>query len=226
VAGQQPTQPGWPQPINSNPILSYTLLDQLEGRIGNGDTSFRWNAEGWYGDRYNKFWYKTEGETNGTLTEEAELQTLYDHPISRYFDLQAGVRYDFKPSPSRGWAAFGVEGLAPYFFDVEATGFISDGGNYAARLEANYELLFTQRLILQPEVEVNFYSKSDRARGIGAGLSDLDSGFRLRYEISRKFAPYIGIAYEQKYGTTASFAREAGESTGGARFVLGIHAWF
>ncbi|HET7569813.1 MAG TPA: copper resistance protein B [Gammaproteobacteria bacterium] len=225
-AGQQPTQPGWPQPINSNPVLSYNLIDQLEERLGDGASSLRWDAQGWVGNNKHKFWYKTEGETNGSLTEEAELQALYDHPVSRYFDVQAGVRYDFDPSPSRGWAAFGIQGLAPYFFDIEATAFVSNDGYSAARFIAEYDWLFTQRLILQPEIEANLYSKSDPRRRVGAGLSDLDVGLRLRYEISRKFAPYVGLAYEHKYGVTADYAHADGDPVHQLRFVVGIRAWF
>ncbi len=119
-----------------------------------------------------------------------------------------------------------LQGLAPLFFNLEATGYVSDEGHLAARLAASYDLLLTQRLFLQPEIEANFYSKSDRGRSVGSGLSDIDAGLRLRYEISRKFAPYIGVAYEGKYGQSASFAREDGETAQGVRFVLGIRSWF
>jgi copper resistance protein B len=120
----------------------------------------------------------------------------------------------------------GIQGLAPLFFDLEATGYVSGQGHFAGRVQASYDLLITQRLILQPEVEFNLYSKSDSGRLVGAGFSDIDSGLRLRYEISRKFAPYIGVAYEGKFGQTAGFTRSAGESTGDVRFLFGIRSWF
>ena len=127
--------------------------------------------------------------------------------------------------PRRNWAAFGIQGLAPYFFDLEVTGFVSSQGHLAAKFEASYDLLLTQRLILQPQIELNLYSKADPARMIGAGFADIDTGLRLRYEFSRKFAPYLGVVYEGKFGQTANLARRAGESTGGVRFVAGLRLW-
>jgi copper resistance protein B len=120
----------------------------------------------------------------------------------------------------------GLQGLAPYFFDVELTGYVSDEGHLAAKLEASYDLLLTQRLILQPQVEVNLYSKADPVRMVGAGFSDIDAGLRLRYEINRKFAPYLGVVYEGKFGQSASYARRIGESTGDFRFAFGVRVWF
>ena len=136
------------------------------------------------------------------------------------------MRSDLDSRRTRNWAALGIQGLAPLFFNIEGTGYLSDQGHLAARFEASYDLLLTNRLILQPEFEINVYSKSDPARLIGAGISDIDSGLRLRYEIDRKFAPYVSVAYEEKFGQTASFARRAGESTNGVRFVFGVRSWF
>ena len=136
------------------------------------------------------------------------------------------MRSDIDSRPTRDWAAFGIQGLAPYFFDLEVTGFVSGEGHLAAKLEASYDLLLTQQLILQPQVEFNVYSKADPARLVGAGFSDIDTGLRLRYEFSRKFAPYIGVVYQGKFGQTANFARQAGESTGDVRFAFGVRVWF
>jgi copper resistance protein B len=127
---------------------------------------------------------------------------------------------------TRTWAAFGVQGLSVYFFDVEATAYARDNGHYAARLKASYDLLVTNRLILQPEAELNFYSKADPGRGVGSGLSDIDAGLRLRYEISRKLAPYVGVSYSGLFGQTAQFARREGESPHQVRFVFGVRTWF
>jgi copper resistance protein B len=228
AAGQQPMQPGWPPPVENDRSFGFAVLDQNELRTGDGRNTYRWEGEGWYGGNIDRVWFKTEGDlsTDSGRLEEGELQALYSHAISPFFDLQAGVRYDFEPAPSRGWAAFSVEGLAPLFFEVDASGFISDAGHYAARLEGYYDLLLTQRLVLQPQVEANFYSKSDARRGIGAGLSDLDAGLRLRYEIRREFAPYIGLAYQKSFGSTADFARQAGASVEDLRFVAGIRVWY
>jgi len=213
-------------PVGDQRIYVHGLLDQFEGRVG-GDNSFRWDGQAWVGTDTNRLWFKSEGFANGNgKVEDGTHEALYDRPISTYFDLQGGIRYDIDSGPSRGWAAFGIQGLAPQFFDVEATAYASDSGHFAGRLKVSYDLLITQRLILQPEAELNLYSKSDPGRGIGPGLSDLDTGLRLRYEISRKFAPYIGVAYQEKFGGTAGFARRNGESVNGVRFVFGIRSWF
>jgi copper resistance protein B len=137
-----------------------------------------------------------------------------------------GARYDLDALDGRGWAAFGIEGLAPLFFHVAATAYVSNSGHYAAKLEGSYDLLLTQRLILQPELEMNLYTKDDPGRRIGAGLSDLDAGLRLRYEISRKFAPYIGVTYETKFGKSARFAEAEGERADALRFTVGVRVWF
>ena len=166
------------------------------------------------------------GHASSGALEDGQHQFLYSRAITTYFDLQGGLRSDIDSRPTRNWAAFGIQGLAPYFFDLEVTGFVSGQGHLAAKLEASYDLLLTQRLILQPQVEVNLYSKGDPARMVGAGFADIDTGLRLRYEFSRKFAPYLGVVYEGKFGQTANFARRAGESTGGVRFVAGLRLWF
>src|SRR5215813_6584154 len=215
------------QPVMDRMILLHGILDQFEGRTAGRTPSLRWSGEGWIGTDYDKFWVKTEGfrRRDGTV-DDGKHEFLYSRAISTYFDLQGGLRSDIDSHRNRNWAAFGFEGLAPLFFHVEGTGYVSDGGHLAAHFEGSCDLLLTNRLILQPEFEVNFYSKADPARLIGAGLSDIDTGVRLRYEIERKFAPYIGVAYEGKFGQTASFARRAGESTSGVRFVFGVRSWF
>lgn len=214
-------------PVMDNGIYAHALLDQLEGRVGGPDPAFRWEGQAWSGTDYDKIWLKSEGFVqNGGRVEDGRHELLYDRAVSPYFDLQAGIRSDLDSNRTRNWAAFGVQGLAPLFFDIEATGYVSDEGHLAARLAASYDLLLTQRLILQPEIEANFYSKADRGRRTGTGLTDIDAGLRLRYEISRKFAPYLGVAYEGRYGQSASFAREENEVTQGVRFVFGIRTWF
>jgi copper resistance protein B len=227
--------PGTPQddmaftmpPVMDSGIYAHALLDQNEGRIGGGRNAYRWEGQAWVGTDYDKLWLKSEGFVLGKGgTDDGRHELLYDRAITTYIDLQAGVRTDWDSGTGRTWAAFGVQGLAPLFFDYEATGYLSDEGHAAMRLAASYDLLITQRLILQPEIELNFYSKADPSRMVGAGLSDIDTGLRLRYEISRKFAPYIGIAYAGKFGQTAQMARQAGESAGALQFVIGIRSWF
>jgi copper resistance protein B len=227
-AGQQPTQPGWPQPVNNDRWFGYGILNQNELRAGEGQSIYRWDGEGWYGDNLNRAWFKSEGSLGlhtGTF-DEAEAQALYSRAISPFFNLQGGVRYDFNPTPARAYGAFGVEGLAPMFLEMGAFGFVSDGGHCAARLEGHYDMRLSQRLVLQPQFEADLYSASERDRGIGSGFSELDTGLRLRYEIRRQFAPYIGVTYQSKFGQTADFARDAGESVSAVRFVVGVRVWY
>lgn len=234
VAQTAPTSPPHTEEAAANQmhmmdraIFAHAILDQFEGRTNGSGTELRWDGQAWIGTDYDKVWLKTEGlrRTNGSI-DDGQHELLYDRAISTYFDLQAGLRSDLDSKSSRTWAAFGVQGLAPLFFDVEATAYVSDSGHFAGRLKGSYDLLITQRLILQPEIELNLYSKSDPRRDIGAGLADLDAGLRLRYEFSRKFAPYLGVAFEEKFGPTATFAERAGESTSAVRFVFGIRTWF
>jgi copper resistance protein B len=224
----QPTLRGereFGQPVMDREIFAHAIFNELEGRWNGTDTEFRWDGQGWVGTDYDKLWIKSEGTLSNGRLEDGQQQFLYDRAITTYFDLQGGLRSDIDSRPTRNWAAFGIQGLAPYFFDLEVTGFVSGEGHLAAKLEASYDLLLTQRLILQPQIEVNLYSKADPARLIGAGFSDIDTGLRLRYEFSRKFAPYLGVVYEGKFGQTASYAKRAGESTGDFRFVFGLRIW-
>ena len=213
-------------PVMDSGITAHVLFDQLEGRFNGSNPEFRWDGQGWAGTDFDKLWIKSEGTfSNGTLGD-GQQQFLYDRAITTYFDLQGGLRSDLDSRPARNWAAFGIQGLAPYFFDLEVTAYASSEGHFAGKVQASYDLLITQRLILQPQAELNLYSKADPARLVGAGFSDIDTGLRLRYELSRKFAPYLGVVYEGTFGQTAKFARQAGESTGDVRFVLGVRAWF
>ena len=214
-------------PLQDNAIFTHALLDQAEGRWNGRNNQFRYDAQGWSGTDYDKVWIKSEGTvtSEGRFTD-AQHEILYDRAISTYFDLQAGIRVDLDNGPTRTWAAFGIQGLSLYFFDLEATAYVSDRGRFAGRLKASYDLLLTQRLILQPEVEINLYSKSDVARGSGSGVSDIDTGLRLRYEITRELAPYVGIAYAGRFFQSASYARQEGESPNDLRFVFGVRTWF
>jgi copper resistance protein B len=214
-------------PVMADGIYAHALLDQSEGRLGGGQNAFRWQGQGWIGTDYNKLWLKSEGFALGKGgVEDGRNELLYDRAVSTYFDLQAGLRTDWDSGTGRTWGALGVQGLAPLFLEYEATVYLSDSGHAALRLAASYDLLITQRLILQPEAELSFYSKADPGRRIGAGLSDIDAGLRLRYEISRKFAPYIGVTYAGKFGQTADLARKKGERASAIQFVVGIRGWF
>jgi len=226
----QPGSPAaaWEPPVMDNQIVGHVLFDQLEGRTNGPDSEFRWDGEGWIGTDMNKLWFKSEGFVEHGKATDGDTEALYDRPIPflRYFDAQAGVRYDLDSNPGRTWGAIGIEGLAPYFFEFAPTFYFSNRGRLAGRLTGSYDLLITQRLILQPQFELNFYSKRDPSRGIGSGLSDLDTGLRLRYEVSRKFAPYLGVAYDGKFGETAEFTRAEGGIVDDVRFIFGIRLWY
>ncbi len=209
-----------------DPILGKLMIDQLEWRNASDENPVVLDAQGWIGKDLHKLWIKAEAERADGKTEEAEIQALYSRAIAPFWDLQIGWRHDERPEPERDWFAIGFQGLAPYFFEVDAALFVGGSGRATARLEAEYELLLTQRLILTPEIELNFHSESDSAVGVGSGLSDLEAGLRLRYEIRREFAPYLGMNWEKKFGDTADFARGEGESTDDFQFVVGVRAWF
>jgi copper resistance protein B len=218
----------WPPPVMDNQIIGHILFSELEGRTNGIQNEFRWEGEGWIGTDMNKAWFKSEGFVQNGKASDGDQEALYDRPIPylRYFDAQAGVRYDWDSDPGRTWGAIGVEGLAPYFFQFAPTFYFSNQGRFAGRVEGSYDLLITQRLIVQPQFEINFYSKRDPSRGIGSGLSDLDTGLRIRYEISRKFAPYIGFAYTQYFGETATFTRDDGGTVHNPRFIFGARVWY
>ena len=228
AAAQSSSSPtSWQPPVMDNPIIGHVLFDQLEGRTNGPDNEFRWDGEGWVGTDMNKLWFKSEGFVEHGRMTDGDQEALYDRPIPhlRYFDLQAGVRYDLDSDPGRTWGAIGVEGLAPMFFEFAPTFYFNNRG-VAGRIEGSYDILLTNRLIAQPQFELNFYSRSDPSRGVGSGLSELDTGLRIRYEISRKFAPYIGFAYTGQYGAAAGFARREGGIPNDPRFVFGIRLWY
>jgi len=212
--------------MEDDPLLTFVKIDQFEIRNTDGPDPLVFDGQLWIGKDLNKLWIKSEIERVDGETEENELQLLYSRAIAPYWDFQVGWRKDFKPDPDQDWLAIGVQGLAPYFFEVEATAFISDESQTNLRLEAEYELLFTQRLILSPEVEVNLYTDDDAERGVGSGFSDLELGLRLRYEIRREFAPYIGVNWMKKFGNTADFAEADGQEIEDTQFVAGIRAWY
>jgi copper resistance protein B len=214
-------------PEMENKVFVHAMLDQFEGRTNSQSTAFRWDGEAWAGNDMNRLWIKSEGTVDKGTMSDGDHEALYDRPIPhmRYFDAQAGLRADLDSGPTRLWAAIGIEGLSPYSFEIAPTLYISDGGHIGGRIEGSKDLLITQRLILQPQTELNFYSKDDPGRKLGSGLSDLDSGIRLRYEINRKFAPYIGYVYTGEYGDTATYTRQSGDPTSSSTFVFGLRMW-
>ena len=212
-------------PVADEHVFYHVLLSQLEGRFGSS-SAFRWEGEAWTGTDENRLLLRSEGQVANGEVDDGQQELFYSRPISTYFNAQIGGRYDLDSLPGRGWGAIGIEGLAPQFFHVAATAYASGGGHFAAKLEGSYDLLITQRLILQPQIEMNFYTLDDPARMIGSGLSSIDAGLRLRYEITRKVAPYVGVTYEGLYGGTAGYARAAGAPTDQVRFAAGARLWF
>lgn len=215
-------------PIPDNRVYVHGFFDQLEGRFGSG-AYLRWDGQAWIGDDYNKLWVKSEGRYNPNnrgRMEDGDHEVLYDRPIGRYFDVQAGVRVDLDAGRTRTWAALGIQGLAFGFWNVEATVYASDRGHYALRTNASYDLYLTQRLVLQPQFETNWYTKEDRGRGVGAGLSDVDAGLRLRYDITRKLSPYLGVAYQRRFGGTKGLVRETDGKINDVRILAGLRTWF
>ncbi|UZK70328.1 copper resistance protein B [Sphingomonas sp. S1-29] len=206
--------------------FSQIMVDIAELQIRRGREGYRWEGEAWFGGDINRLVVKTEGEgVFGSGVEDAEAQALYSRAIGPYFNLQAGARQDFVPGTPT-YAVIGVEGLAPYWFEVEAHGFVSTGGDLFGRVAASYDQRITQRLILQPRAELNLAAQDVRHSGIGAGLSDAEFDLRLRYEIVREFAPYVGVSHAVKTGRTADFARADGEGASSTSFVVGVRAWF
>ncbi len=207
-------------------IQSLVLFNRLEAWNADAGTGMAWEGAAWFGGDLNRLWLRSEGERADGLTESADLEVLYGRSVARWWDVVAGVRHDFKPGASQDFLAIGVMGVAPQKFHVEATAYLGQRGQTAARLEAEYELLLTHRLTLQPLVEANLHGKDDARRGIGAGLSTVEVGLRLRYEAIRRFAPYLGIVRERAFGQTADYRRDQGEDIDDTRFVAGFRIWF
>ncbi|WP_255432775.1 copper resistance protein B [Xanthomonas sp. JAI131] len=204
----------------------YLLFDRLEGWDNDRGSGQAWEASAWYGGDIDRLWLRSEGERGGGRTEAADLEALYGHAVSPWWDLLVGVRQDFASGDARTSAAFGVQGMAPYKFEVAATLYVGEGGSASARLEGEYDVLLTNRWILQPRLEAEAAFADDRAHGIGSGLSTVEAGLRLRYEISRRFAPYLGVVHERAFGTTADYRHDAGEAARETRVVAGVRVWF
>ena len=212
-------------PVADQHVWFHAILEQFEYRTGKGGGDLSWDGQAWMGPDSHRLWLKTEGVWHDGGMEHGKHEMLYSRPVSTYFDLQGGLRLDADSKPGRGWAAFGVQGLAPYFFEVSATAYASNEGHFAANFEGSFDLLLSQRLILQPQLEFNLYSKGDPARRIGSGLADIETGLRLRYEIGRKFAPYVGVSYERGFGQTRRYAIADGEQARSFSVVIGIRSW-
>ena len=210
----------------SNPIRTFVLVERLEWQTSEQGSDAGVHVVSWIGRERNRLWLRGEGASENGRTEEAQAHILWGRQVTRWWDLVAGIRQDLEPGDAQTWAAVGVQGLAPYWFDIEATGYIGAAGRTRIRVDADYELLLTNRWILQPRFEAQLAGKADDERQTGAGLMTTDVGFRLRFEIRRELAPYAGIVWRNKWQGTADLAKEAGESTSGARFVAGLRFWW
>lgn len=209
-----------------DPLLYLLQVDQLEISDGQAERPVALDAQGWVGYDLNKFWIKADAEYVDSQLEEAELQLLLSRAVAPFWDFQFGIRRDFKPSPKTDFAVLGFQGLAPYYFEIDAALFVDESGQSSIRFEAEYEFLFTQKLILTPEVTINIAGYNDEISRIGSGLSSLEMGLRLRYEIVREFAPYIGINWNESYGRTANILRNNAEDTAASEALVGIKVWY
>lgn len=212
--------------VHDRAIVGFFLLDKFEWRDADDGDALGWEISAWIGGDVNRLWLRSEGEQSDSETDAAEMQLLWGHSVGPWWDLVAGVRHDFEPGASQTWAAVGLQGLALYNFEAEASAFIGEAGQAAARLDADYDILISNRLILQSSAELNAYGKSDSERGIGSGLANLEIGLRLRYEIRREFAPYLGATWTRSYGNTAELIRERDDKVNETQWVAGLRIWF
>jgi copper resistance protein B len=220
-----PMMPGMDTDMDDAGLHHRVWLENMEVVDGERD-GVEWDAQGWVGGDFDKLWIKSEGAKLGGKPQEFKIEALWAHAILPFWDTQLGLRHDRGGGPSRQWAAFGVQGLSPYWFDVELTGYVGEEGRTALRLKTEYDLYFTQRLILKPEMELNAYGKPDHARQLGSGLADGRFELRLRYEFTRRFAPYVGYVYGRKFGASAALERQAGNAAIDHRAVAGIGILF
>jgi len=213
--------------MHDDPLLAKLQIDNLESaHSSDGANSQQWDGRFWVGHNLNKLWIRSEGSRAKGRIEEGDVEALWGHAVSPFWNLMAGVRHDLGTGPTRNWAAFGFQGIAPYEFEFEATAYAGPSGRTAFRLKTSQDWLFTQKLILTPELDLNAYGRADPRRDLGAGVSDASLSFRLRYEFSRKFAPYIGYSWVRKFGATAGMARAAGRPVSDRQILMGVRVWF
>jgi copper resistance protein B len=219
--------PGLPgHAVHDNSVHAFALVDRLETWDADGGDALAWEGSGWLGNDLDRLWVRSEGEHVGGDLESADVEVFYGRAIARWWDAVAGIRHDFGDAPSQTFAAFGVMGLAPYKFEVEATAYVGQSGQTGLGVEAEYETHFSGRLILQSLVAAEAWGRDDPRRGLGSGLGTTEAGLRLRYEFTRRFAPYIGVAWERAHGDTADLRRAGGHDVEDTRWVVGVRTWF
>lgn len=217
----------WPAPVMDDTSYGRLMTDRLEAGFADEADTYAWDVQGWYGGSRDRWWLKSEGNgESGHSPSHAELELLFSRMFAPFWDWQIGVRHDFRPQPDRSHLVFGVQGIAPYVFEIDAALFLSDQGDVTVRFEAEYDLRLAQRLILQPRFELNAALSDDREVGLASGINATELGVRLRYEVRREVAPYIGISWKRLHAATADLAREEGEATSVTSLVIGIRAWF
>lgn len=212
--------------MHASAANSLILLDRLEIRDADPGTGFAWEAKAWFGSDINRLWLRSHGERVDGVTEGSELEVLYGRSIAPWWDIVAGLKHDFKPGASRNWATFGIEGLMPGRFELTAMAYVAEARHFGAGIEVDYDLLITNRLILQPLIELSYMRKSDPERGIASGLQGVEAGLRLRYEFTRQLAPHIGVVYARALGGTADLLAAEGEDKSETRVVAGFRGWF
>jgi copper resistance protein B len=226
LSGEYSTH-NWPEPVVDSQNLLFLQADRLEAGFHEGNETYSWDIQGWYGEDYNKLWMKSEAEGRfGESLEDFEIQALYSRLISPFWDIQIGGRYDINPDPERAHLVVGLQGLAPYWLEIDSATFLSDKGDLTFRAELEYELLLTQRFIIQPRIEINASAQDIPELQIGSGINNTEIGLRFRYEIKREFAPYIGISWKRHYGSTADYLRAGNEKTSDFAFVVGLRLWY
>lgn len=206
----------------------FVQADRLEYQSSDSTDHIVWDAQGWYGGDINRFWIKSEGEYSfdEDAVEEFEIEALYGRALTTYFDLQLGLRQDFDPDFATTYGVVGLQGLAPYWFEVDVAAYLSEDGDVTAGIELEYDLLLTQRLVLQPRAELSLSAQDVPELELGSGVTSAEAGLRLRYEIDRQFAPYIGVSWHDRFGDTADFVRASGEDPESVSFIIGVKAWY
>lgn len=219
--------------VHDDAVNYFVLVDRLEWQPGAGASAaspargagMEWDSSGWIGKDIDRLLFRTEGSSEGGRLAAARVEVLYGRHVTRWWDAVAGVRQDVRPGPAQTWATVGIQGLAPYWFDIAAMISVTAGGHTHFRFETEYDLLLTNRLVLQPLLDIQGYGKADPERRVGAGLSMTETGLRLRYEVRRELAPYAGVTWRRYWFGTAEAARASGERTSDARVVFGIRLW-
>jgi len=212
--------------VHGTSVHSLVLFDRLEWQSDGIANALAIEARGWVGGDLNRLWFRTDGTGTEGRTDAATAEVFYGRAFARWWDVVAGVRQDVEPGPARTWAAVGLQGLAPYWFEVDATAYVGESWKTQLHLSTDYDLLLTNRLILQPSAALDAFGKADPERHIGAGLSSVEAGFRVRYEVRREFAPYAGVVWQWRTGDTADLARAAGDPVSDTRVVIGARVWF